>query len=254
MTGLWVAALAVESRKLAASWVVRGATLLLVGGIAVLAIAMNAAAEAGNEQIVAQLGDLANEDGWTRLIGVAAQIAAAATVLGFGVVLAWSVGREFADGTISGLFALPVSRPAIVLAKLFTVLAWAIVVAVLLVAVVAAAGLVGGEGAPDGAALGGLVRLFVLVALSAMLAVPAAWVATLGRGLLAGIATTIVTIATAQVMAVAGVGAWFPVAAPALWSLDPDTVSPPQLALVAVIPLAFGALTLHAWSRLQLDR
>jgi len=72
--------------------------------------------------------------------------------------------------------------------------------------------------------------------------------------MLAGIATTITTIAVAQVLVVAGSGAWLPVAAPALWAIDPPAVSAPQLALVTVIPLAFGALAMRSWSRLQLDR
>jgi ABC-2 type transport system permease protein len=55
-------------------------------------------------------------------------------------------------------------------------------------------------------------------------------------------------------MAVAGVGAWFPVTAPALWALDPSAVSAGQLALVATVPLLFGGLTIGAWRRLQLDR
>jgi ABC-2 type transport system permease protein len=248
------AALAVETRKLMAARVVRTATVLLVVGVAIMTGAQTAAADAGNEQVLAQLGDLAGEHGWARLLGIAAQITAAAGLLTFGVTLAWVVGREFAEDTIGGLFALPVSRASIVAAKLVVFLAWTVAVAFLLIVAVAIVGLVLGYGRPDGQAVAKLARLLALTALSGLLATPAAWVATLGRGMLAGIATTITTIAVAQVLVVAGSGAWLPVAAPALWAIDPAAVSAPQLALVALIPLAFGALAMQSWSRLQLDR
>ncbi len=109
-------------------------------------------------------------------------------------------------------------------------------------------------GAPDEDSLAGLGRLLVLTVLSGLVATPTAWAATLGRGLLPGIAVAITMMATAQVFAVAGTGAWFPVAAPALWAIQPDSVSALQLALVAVVPIGSTLLTTRAWSRLQLDR
>jgi ABC-2 type transport system permease protein len=72
--------------------------------------------------------------------------------------------------------------------------------------------------------------------------------------MLPGIATTVGIIVVAQVMAVAGTGAWFPLAAPALWAIEPGSVSAFQLALVAIVPAGFGLLALRAWATLQLDR
>ncbi|MFC4496249.1 ABC transporter permease [Streptomyces ovatisporus] len=250
----FAAALSVEVRKFLASRVVRTGTVLIVLGITVLTVSMSAAAEAGNERVVAQLGGLADEEGWTRLSGVAAQITGAAGLLGFGVVLAWAVGREFAEGTVSGLFALPVSRRTVLAAKLTAFAAWSAAVAVALVTVLAVAGLAAGNGTPEAEELAGLARVFALVVFSGLLAVPVAWAATLGRGLLPGIAAAIGTVAVAQVMVVAGTGAWFPVAAPAMWALEPATVSRAQLALVPLVPLVSGLLAMRAWSRLQLDR
>lgn len=246
-------AFAVEAQKLRASRVVLSASALLVVGVSVLAGAMTAAAEAGNEQILSQLGPLADERGWERFWGVSAQITSAAGLLCFGVVLAWIVGREFNDGTITGLFAITVPKATTALAKLAVTLAWSATVAVGLAACLTVTGTLV-VGTPDGHSLAGLGRLLVLTVLSGLLATPAAWAATLGRGLLPGIAVAITMIATAQVLAVVGTGAWFPVAAPALWAIDPDAVSPAQLALVAVVPIGFTVLTTRAWSRLQLDR
>lgn len=94
-----------------------------------------------------------------------------------------------------------------------------------------------------------------LTAMTAGLAIPAAWAATLGRGLLPAIAAMVGLMAVMQIIVVAGAGAgWFPPAAPALWALLPGTVALPQLLLAMSVPVGFGLLTLLAWHRLQLDR
>lgn len=246
--------IAVEARKAAASRVLLATGVLLVAGVGILTGVMTAAARGGNDEIRAQLGNFADADPWPQLVGAASQITAAGGFLAFGVALSWLVGREFADRTIAGLFASPVSRAQIALAKLAVFAGATVPVALVLTAVVLLVGLVSGLGAPDTDAWSGLVRLFILTVLTGFLTWPAAWVATLGRGLLPGIAATVLLILIAQVFAVAGTGAWFPIAAPALWAVAPGEVSTNQLALVAVVPAASAALTVRAWSRLELNR
>lgn len=247
-------ALAVETRKTAAARVAIATTVFLVLGIQAIAAGVTVGARGGNAQLIAKLGPAAGQGGWDGLVAVVVQITAAATVLGFGVVLSWMVGREFADGTVSALFALPVSRATTAVAKLVVYLLWATAVAAVLVVAVTMVGLLLGLGVPSSDAVVPLLRLTVLTVLSALIAVPAAWAATIGRGILPGIATTVAIIAVAQVMAVIGVGAWFPFTAPALWAIAPDAVTLTQLGLVAVVPLVFAALTIGSWARLQLDR
>jgi ABC-2 type transport system permease protein len=255
MTGAGLrAAVAVEARKAAASRVVASTTVLLVVGVGVLALGMLLAAASGDAQVLAKLGPLAGVPGWAGLVGIVLQITAAAGVLAFGVALSWMFVREFADGTIAALFGLPVSRGAIAVGKLVVYLVWSMAVAVALTGVVAVLGFAMGYGTTDAAGVGTLARIPVLVVLSALIAVPAAWVATIGRGLLPGIAATVVIIVVAQVSAIADVGAWVPFVAPALWAIAPDVVPATALLIVPVVPLAFGALCALAWSRLQLDR
>ena len=93
-----------------------------------------------------------------------------------------------------------------------------------------------------------------MVVLTGLLALPAGWAATLGRGLLPGVATTIVMITLGQIITVAGAGAWFPVAAPALWALLPADVTLLQLATVPATAACVAVLTARSWHRLQLDR
>jgi ABC-2 type transport system permease protein len=249
-----VTVIAVEGRKAAASRVLLATGLLLITGVGLMAGLMTAAARGGNEQMRAQLAVFAGADPWPQLVGAASQITAAGGFLAFGVALSWLVGREFTDRTIAGLFASPVSRAQTALAKLALFAGVTVPVALVLTAVVLLVGLASGLGAPDTAARSGLLRLFILTLLTGLLAWPAAWAATLGRGVLAGIGATVVLIVTAQVFAVAGTGGWFPVAAPALWAIAPGQVSAGQLMLVAVVPAASAALTINAWSRLELNR
>ena len=248
------AALGVESRKTAAARVTIATTIFMAFGVAGIATGTTLAARGGDPEMLAKLGPAASIGGWEGLIAVVLQITAAGGVLAFGVVLSWMVGREFDDGTVTGLFALPVRRDTIALAKLLVYLLWTVAVALVLVGVVAVIGLVLSLGAPASGVGLLLFRLMTLTVLSALIAVPAAWAATLGRGILPGIATTVGIIVVAQVMAVAGTGAWFPLAAPALWAIEPSSVSAFQLALVAIVPAGFGLLTLRAWATLQLDR
>lgn len=245
---------AVEAIKAASSRVIQATGVILVAGVGTLAGVMTASARGGNEEIRAQLGRFAYADPWPQLVGAASQIIAAAAFLAFGVVLSWLVGREFTDRTIAGLFASPVPRARIALAKLTVFAVLTAAVALALPAVVLLVGLASRLGTPDADALTGLGRLFILTVLTGYLAWPAAWVATVGRGLLPGIAATVGLVVTAQVFVVAGTGAWFPIAAPALWAVAPSEVSASQLALTAVIPAASAALTARAWTRLELNR
>jgi len=92
-------AISVEFCKTRKSYTIQTITVLVVLGIAILAGSLLAAARRGNEQILTQLGPLADETGWNQLTGISCQITAAGALLAFGVALAWLFGREFADST-----------------------------------------------------------------------------------------------------------------------------------------------------------
>ena len=243
-------AIAVETRKFAAATVPVATTVLLAVGITAIATGMLLAARSGDAAVIAKLGPAATLHGWDQFTNIVLQISAAASVVAFGVVLSWTVGREFADGTVTGLFGLPVRRRTIVTAKLLVYMLWTMAVGLVLAALVTLAGTaLRLDGTPTQ-----LARIPILAALSGVIAIPAAWAATLGRGLLSGIAATAGIMVIAQIMAAAGTGAWFPFTTPALWALAAVPITPLQLSLVATVPLLFGSLTLHSWATLQLDR
>lgn len=248
------AAVAVEARKALAARVLWATGILLVVGVAVLAGAMVAAARSGNAAIAAKLGPTAATGDWPALLGVAAQVTAAGGLLAFGVGISWLIGREFADRTVSGLFGLPVGRGTIAAAKLVVYAVWALAVCVALTALLPLVGLVAGIGLPSAAEFAGLARQLALGLLTALIAVPAGWAASLGRGLLPGIATAVGILVVAQVAAVAQVGSWVPLVAPAFWALQLSGTTATSLLLVPLVPLVFGVATVVVWRRLQLDR
>lgn len=247
-------ALRVAARTFVAGRAALASSVLFVGGLVALTLAFAVAARAGDDVLLARLGPLAGGEPWEVIAGSAVQIAAAAGVLASGVVLAWSFGREFTEGTVAGLFAQPVGRSTIALAKIVVHLVWSGVLGVVTAAVVALAALAAGFGTPDADSALTLARLPVLVFWCGFITLPAALFATVGRGLLAGLAAVVIILVVTQVSVVTGAGPWFPLAAPALWAIDPGAVPAVAWALAPVVPAAAVSLTLWSWHRLQLDR
>lgn len=248
------AAVSVELRKTLAARVPMTTVLLLILGVTAICLSTTIAAASGSPDIIAKLGPIVAAGGWAGYLNAALQVTAAGSAGACGILLSWSFGREFSEGTIAGLFAIPVSRVAIAASKLIVYLVWSIVAAVAVTTVLFAAGLLAGLGAPTAADIGVAVRLPLLLVLTACMAIPAAWVATLSRGLLGGIAATIALVVSAQVLVFSGAGPWYPPAAPALWALQPSDTTGIATAVGLLVPAAFAFLTLVAWRRLQLDR
>jgi ABC-2 type transport system permease protein len=250
-----ITGLVIELTKFVRATVMRATTVAMVLGISLICLSMLLSVHTADPQLAAKLGPLIEPGGWAGYLTVAAQVTGAAGLLGYGVVLSWLFSREFADGTITGLFAVPVSRATIAAAKILIYLAWGVATAVALVFALVVFGLAGGLGAVPADVVPAIARQFVLTVLTAVVATPAAWAATAGRSVLAGIGATIGILGVAQVTVVAGAGAWNPLAAPALWAISGGVdVTTLQLALVVPILLISTGLTLRSWQRLQLDR
>ncbi|MDQ0425637.1 ABC transporter permease [Cellulomonas iranensis] len=248
------AALRAEATKLRRSPVGLIATVALVGGTIAVLGGITAAVAGGDPAMIAKAGPAAALD-WTGLLSGAGQVTAAAGMLGCGTVLAWLFAREFTDGTIVGLFALPVTRGRIALAKLAVYACWVALVGVALTSGLLALGLALGYGAPDRAVWAGLARLCVLVLLTGAVTTPVALAATAARSLLAGVGCTVGLVVVAQVGALAGAGGWMPLAAPALWAASGGTaVTTPQLALAVAVGAAAAAAAWWTWSRLTCRR
>lgn len=249
------AAIWAELVKLAGSTVGRVGSVAIVAGISIISSSLLlAVATTHDPQLLAKLGPVATGD-WKGFLLGAVQITGAGGLGGFAVVLAWMFGREFGDGTITGLFALPVRRTTIAFAKLVVYLIWVAAMSVLLAIVLALVGLIVGLGPIDADTWTMLARQSALGVMSAAITVPVAWAATLTRSVLGGVSVAIGLVVVAQVSVLAGLGGWMPLAAPALWALSQgQSVTPGQLALVIPFGAIFVVLTALSWRRMQLDR
>jgi ABC-2 type transport system permease protein len=250
-----IPALVTEWSKLARATLVRTTTALLVIGIALMCSSMLLAVNTTDAGLAAKLGPLIDPGGWEGYLATAAQVTAAAALLGFGVVLSWMFGREFTDGTITGLFALPIRRSTIALAKLTVYAVWCAGSSVALLAALLLAGVIFGLGPIPLDLVPAAARQVGLAVLTGAIAVPVAWVATLARSIITGIGAVIGILVAAQVAVISGAGGWFTLSAPGLWAASGGAdVSGIQLLLVLPLAALAIVLTTVSWQRLELDR
>jgi len=252
-TQQWRAALAVEWIKFRAAPVSIVTSVLLVVGLMLISLA-SVLAVGGSSAFAAKAAAVSTDRGWAGLFDGATQISSVASLLAFGVVTGWMFGREFTDGTVTALYGIPVSRPAVAAAKFTVVAAWMCAMALSLTAAVVTGGwLLGFRGSSgEVAALAG--KLLLVTLLTGLLALPCACVATTGRGYLAAIGAVIAVVVLAQVAVIVGIGGWFPFAAPGLWAAAGGGVlgATAVVQLLLALPVAALALwlTLRMWRRL----
>ena len=249
------AALAVEALKLRRASAPRAAALVVVGVVPALAAGFRAATRSDVDgPLAAKIAPMLVGTGWDGLLGFVGQILSVGMLLATGVVVTWSFGREFTDGTFGSLFALPTSRRAVATAKAATLVAWGAGVAAAAVGLALVLGLAIGLGVPDGAAWAHAGRALTIGLLTVALALPFGYAASALRGYLPGIGVLLGTVVLTQVLSVTGVGAWFPYAAPGMWSgmggaEVAATVTPAQLLLALPVGALGAAAAVWWWDR-----
>lgn len=243
------------------STIVRIATVLLVLVIPAGAIGAVALSRSGTTATVATAkfapyasGPLAE----THVL-VAAQVMSVALLMAGGFAMAWTFGQEVASGLAGARTGMATSRAGVALAKVLVHLTWlaGCVVAVVGLTVTASALVCAVTGVPfdDGAwSRAGLALVAGL--LSAGLTIPFGWVATVTRSPLGTIGVLIGVVVVTQLVTALGGGAWFPYAAPSLWTEmgGPEAaaaVGLPHLLLAAAVMPAGAIAVVHAWRRLD---
>src|SRR5665647_3004290 len=96
--------------------------------------------------LAAKIAPMLQGTGWTGLMGFVGQILSIGMLLAVGVVVSWSFGREFTDGTFGSLFALPTPRRDVATAKIVVLVHWGLDVAVAAVALTLVLGMATGLG------------------------------------------------------------------------------------------------------------
>jgi len=185
---------------------------------------------------------------WSTYFSFMGQMIAAAGFIFFVMLVSWTFGREFTDGTVTDLLAVPVPRATIVLAKFFAAVLWSLLIAIEIVAVAFVMGLL--THIPGGATsvyMEGLRQSFMVSVITIILVLPFAFFASAGRGYLLPIGLAIVTLIFTNIVALAGWGEYFPWAVAGLYSQNIPLL-PISYWLVVLTGLG-GIAATYAWWR-----
>ncbi|HBN08219.1 MAG TPA: bacitracin ABC transporter permease [Cyanobacteria bacterium UBA8530] len=191
---------------------------------------------------------------WPSYFGFLAQIIAMGGMIVFAFAASWVFGREFADRTVRGLLATPTPRSSIVAAKFSVIALWS----ALLSAWVFALGFLIGKivvlpGLTRQLALSATFDFFFCAFLTILLLPAVALVACLGRGYLAALGFTFLTLFIGQIAAATGWGAWCPWSIPAIFSGAAGPRGPMLFYfsywIVAITSLAGAFFTFAWWNR-----
>ncbi len=255
MSGGYRAALAVEVLKARRSKVPLLTVLVMSAAGCVAALFMFILANPDRAHRLGLLNQKAQLSGltadWEGLLTFLAQVVAVGDLLLFAFIATWVFGREFVDGTMRYLLAIPVPRRSTVLAKFTVVAMWSAAVNVWLAGLVLLLGwALGLPGGSPHVVLRGLSGAAAAAALMLLVTTPVALVACAGRGYLAPLASAIGALVLAQVAAALGWGDVFPWAVPAAAAgLTPDGGPGAVGVAVAVATGLAGVLGTLRWWR-----
>jgi ABC-2 type transport system permease protein len=172
----------------------------------------------------------------------------------FCIAISWIFGREFSDGTVKDLLAVPVQRFDIVLAKFLVAALWCagLIVETCLVGVILGA-VIQLPGGSTVVLLNGARTLVLAAIMSITLVLPFGFFASLGRGYLLPMGMALITLILGNLSITLGWGDYFPWAIPALL-VQNSPIAPFSIALVALTGLAGIAGTYLWWKYADQNR
>ncbi|HET8843643.1 MAG TPA: ABC transporter permease [Ktedonobacteraceae bacterium] len=156
---------------------------------------------------------------WPYYLGILSQATAIGGLLLFSLVESWVFGREFADGTLKDLLAVPVARATLLLAKFLVVILWSLLLTLMLflVSLLLGAAIGLSQGTAEvfwhGAATVAVATCLVIVDVF-----PFAFFASVGRGYLLPMGVVLLVLVLGNVVTISGWGTSFPWAIPALYA------------------------------------
>ncbi len=192
---------------------------------------------------------------WPTYVGSISQVIAAAGFILSVFVVTWVFGREFSDGTVKDILAIPVARTSIILAKYILAAGWS----VLLAGVMFVAGvLVGILLRLPGISLAPLLQGSAIAAISACLVIPIvtpfAYFASLGRGYLLPIAVAALVFMLVNLSSILGRGEYFPWAIPMIYAQGKPALGPVSYGIVVITGLAGIVITDWWWKHADQNR
>jgi ABC-2 type transport system permease protein len=183
---------------------------------------------------------------WPAYMTLFGQVIAAGGYFFFVLAISWVFGREFADGTVKDLLAVPVRRSSILLAKFIVVITWSAVLAIVILIVDLVMGVVIRlPGGSTSAILQGSRTLAIASGLVIVSILPFALFASMGRGYLLPLGVAVILLMMANLTAVLGLGEYFPWAVPGMYAQGMP-LTPVSYWVVILTGLA-GMLATYWW-------
>lgn len=208
-----------------------------------------------NPEISRQLGLIstkaslmgATATNWPTYLGLLGQMLAMGGLILFVLIISWVFGREFADGTLKDLLAVPVPRGSILLAKFLVAALWSAALSILIFSL----GLVMGAliRLPQGSTnilLQGSARAAITACIVIAVMLPFAFFASLGRGYLLPIGLVVLTLILANLVVIAGWGEYFPWSVVGLYAQGKESLPLVSYVIVALTG-AIGMAGTYLW-------
>ncbi len=171
--------------------------------------------------LIAAKASLFGDADWQGFFGILHQSMATVGLIGFGFVTAWVFGREYIERTVKDILALAVSRTHIVVAKFVVVIIWGLLLSLILYTTGILMGMMlHVENWTTALFYEQSLKYFKTALMTLLLCSPVAFFASYGRGLIAPIGFVIISLITAQFIAVIGLGAYFPWSIPGVYSVS----------------------------------
>jgi ABC-2 type transport system permease protein len=184
---------------------------------------------------------------WPTYLSFFGQLIAAGGLILFVFIISWMFGREFADGTLKEMLAVPVQRSTILLAKFIVVAVWSAALTVLIfIAGLGMGRLIGLPGASSSALLHGAAVVAVTGILTILVIPPFSFFASVGRGYLLPIGVAVVALMLANLIAIIGWGEYYPWAVPGLYAQGKTALAPISYWIAFLTGLA-GMLSTYLW-------
>ena len=135
---------------------------------------------------------------WPSYLNLFGQMIAAGGFLFFCLIVSWVFGREFSDGTLKDMLAVPVPRASILLAKFTVSAAWSVGLSLAIIALSLVMGaLIGLPQGSTGVILQGCLRALIVAGMTIVVILPFALFASIGRGYLLPVGVAILALITA---------------------------------------------------------
>jgi ABC-type transport system involved in multi-copper enzyme maturation permease subunit len=237
-------------------WTTLGSLFMPLGIAFLLLVAKNPAIsqKLGLVSAKANLMQYAATD-WPTYLGFCSQMIGVGGFFLLVLATSWVFGREFVDGTLKDMLAVPVQRASILLAKFIVVAIWSVVLSLVIsVANLCLGALLKLPGGSSSVVLHGSGVMAITACLMTCVVLPFAFFASLGRGYLLPIGLAVLSVMAANLMFILGWGDYFPWAVPMLYAQGKNALAMTSYGIVVFTGLVGMAVTYLWWKYADQNR